>query len=141
MSKGYIFEYKNENEFKKLEKSVKKYNMRAYKKLLFEYYDELKDGKFLGRVVSTNSKEKSSTYELVLPTDDLFTKVHGEISLHYTVFKEKNFILLETISPEEILLEGHFSELTTYKGVMVSKKHSQKDMFKINLLNVLERLD
>jgi len=141
MSKGFIFEYKNENEFKKLEKSVRKYNMRAYKRLLFEYYDLLKDGKFLGKVISTNSKEKSKKYELKLPTDDLFSKVHGEISLIYTVFEDKNIIFLETITPEDILLEGHFSELTTYKGVMVSKKHAEKDMFKINLLSMLERLD
>ena len=29
MNKGFIFEYKNENEFRKLERSVKKYNMLA----------------------------------------------------------------------------------------------------------------
>ena len=29
---SYIFEYLKENEFKKLERSVKKYNMLAYKK-------------------------------------------------------------------------------------------------------------
>ena len=43
MNKGYIFEYRNENEFRKLERSVKKYNMLAYKKLTFEYYDSLKE--------------------------------------------------------------------------------------------------
>ena len=44
MNKGYIFENRNENEFRKLERSVKKYNMLAYKKLTFEYYDSLKEG-------------------------------------------------------------------------------------------------
>ena len=76
MNKGYIFEYRNENEFKKLERSVKKYNMLAYKKLTFEYYDDLKNGKFLGKLVSTNSKEGSKGYELRIPTDEMFTKVH-----------------------------------------------------------------
>ena len=45
MKGSYIFEYLNENEFKKLERSVKKYNMLAYKKLVFDYYpsyDEIK---------------------------------------------------------------------------------------------------
>ena len=36
--KGYIIDYINENEFKKLERALKKYNMLAYKKLNFEYY-------------------------------------------------------------------------------------------------------
>jgi len=34
----YIFEYEDENNFKKLESALKKYNMLAYKKLYFEYY-------------------------------------------------------------------------------------------------------
>lgn len=139
MSKGYIFEYKNENEFNKKESSVKKYNMLAYKKLIFEYYESLKNGELLGKLVSTNSKENTKTYELKLPTDDIFAKVHGEMVLHYTVYEEKNVILLETITPEELLMEGHKSELSTYKGVMISKKTADKDMFKINLLSMLER--
>ena len=39
----------------------------------------------------------------------------------------------------EILSEGHASELVTYKGVMVSKQHAEKDMFKINLLNMIQK--
>lgn len=31
---NYLIEYLNENEFRKRERSVKKYNMLAYKKLL-----------------------------------------------------------------------------------------------------------
>ncbi len=139
MSKGYIFEYKDENEYNKKESSVKKYNMLAYKKLIFEYYESLKNGELLGKLVSTNSKENTKNYELKLPTDDIFAKVHGEIVLHYTVYEDKNVILLETITPEDLLMEGHKSELSTYKGVMISKKNADKDMFKINLLNMLER--
>ncbi|MDD4027684.1 MAG: hypothetical protein PHN54_01320 [Bacilli bacterium] len=139
MTKSYIFEYRDENEFNKKERSVKKYNMLAYKKLIFEYYESLKNGDLLGKVVSTNSKENTKSYELKIPTDEMFAKVHGEMILHYTVYEDKNVILLETITPEELLMEGHKSELSTYKGVMISKKNAEKDMFKINLLNMLER--
>ncbi|MDD3048371.1 MAG: hypothetical protein PHQ89_00035 [Bacilli bacterium] len=135
----FVFEYFNENEFKKLERSVKKYNMLAFKKLTFEYYPDLKDGKFLGKLVSTNSKEKTKTYELKLPTDDIFAKIHGDMTLHYTVYEDKNVILLNTLTPEGILSEGHRTELATYKGVMISKTNQEKDMFKINLLKMLER--
>ena len=134
---NYHFEYVNENEFRKKERSVRKYNMLAYKKLTFSYYPELRKGNFLGQEVSRNEKDKTVSYELKLPTDELFVKVHGEIILHYTVYTEKNIILLTNITPEGILDEGHRAELSTYKGVMISKKNPEKDMFKINLLNRL----
>ena len=37
----YIFEYLDENDFRKKERSVRKYNMLAYKKLTFDYYPKL----------------------------------------------------------------------------------------------------
>ena len=74
-----------------------------------------------------------------LPTDKLFIKVHGEIRLHYTVYEDKNIVLLTNITPDEILDEAHRTELGTYKGVMISKKNPEKDMFKVNLLNMLQK--
>ncbi len=139
MRETYAFEYVNENEFKKIERSVKKYNMLAYKKLYFEYYPALKEGNLLGQVVEENPAEKTKTYELKLPTDMMFSKVHGDIKLYYVVYEEKKIIMLDRIEPVDILSEGHQSELVTYKGVMVSKEHAEKDMFKINLLNMIQK--
>ena len=139
MKQSYIFEYLNENDFRKKERSVKKYNMLAYKKLTFEYYPEIRNGNFLGELVAVNKKDKTKDYELKLPTDSLFAKVHGEIRLHYTVYEDKNIILLTNITPEGILDEGHRAELSTYKGVMISKSNPEKDMFKVNLLNMLQK--
>ena len=139
MKNTYIFEYLDENDFRKKERSVRKYNMLAYKKLTFTYYPELRKGNFLGKKISENAKDKTITYELQLPTDELFVKVHGEITLHYTVYTEKGIILLTNITPEGILDEGHRAELSTYKGVMISKTNPEKDMFKINLLNMLDK--
>ena len=137
MKESFIFEYTNENEFKKYERSLKKYNMLAYKKLYFSYYPSLKEGKFLGEIVKEDKDTRS--YELKLPTDVMFSKVHGDIKLHYTVYEDKKIVMIDKISPEGILGEGHQSELTTYKGVMVSKANHDKDMFKINLLNMLQK--
>ncbi len=136
---GFIFEYLDENDFRKKERSVRKYNMLAYKKLTFNYYPELRKGNFLGEEVARSEKDKTISYELKLPTDDLFAKVHGEIRVHYTVYTEKKIILLTNITPEGILDEGHRAELSTYKGVMISKTNPEKDMFKINLLNMLQK--
>jgi len=139
MKESYMFEYINENEFKKLERSLKKYNMLAYKKLYFEYYPALKEGSFLGELVSTNSSQATKTYELKLPTDIMFSKVHGDIKLVYLVYENEKIVMLDKIMPVDILSEGHQQELVTYKGVMVSKQHSEKDMFKINLLNMIQK--
>ena len=136
--KGFILDYINENEFRKLERSLKKYNMLAYKKLNFEYYPELRSGNFVGELISKNKTEKTETYELKLPSDNMFKQVHGDVTLRYIVYKEQNVVMLDTITPTDILLEGHMAELTTYKGVMISKANASKDMFKIDLLNMLQ---
>ena len=139
MKETYIFDYVNENEFRKLERSIKKYNMLAYKKLYFEYYPSLKEGNFLGKVIATDEAKGTTTYELKLPTDAMFSKVHGDIKLYYIVYSREKTVMLDKFEPLGILGEGHASELVTYKGVMVSKEHAEKDMFKINLLNMIQK--
>ncbi len=139
MKETYIFDYVNENEFRKLERSIKKYNMLAYKKLYFEYYPALKEGNFLGKVIMTDKTNDTTTYELKLPTDAMFSKVHGDIKLYYVVYHKEKIVMLDKFEPIDILSEGHASELVTYKGVMVSKEHADKDMFKINLLNMIQK--
>jgi len=137
MKNSYVIEYLNENEFRKKERAVKKYNMLAYKKLIFEFYPGFREGKFDGVVISKNTAEGFTKYELKLPTDAMFSKVYGDLVLHYTVYSNQKIVMLNNITPDDILTEGHQKELTTYKGVPVSKSHAEKDMFKINLLNML----
>ena len=136
--KGFILDYINENEYRKLERALKKYNMLAFKKLNFEYYPSLRNGEFIGALVSKNQKAGTKTYELKLPSDHMFSQVHGDIKLHYIVYEKEKVVMLDTITPSDILLEGHMAELTTYKGVMISKNNAEKDMFKIDLLNMLQ---
>ncbi len=136
--KGYVLDYINENEFKKLERALKKYNMLAFKKLNFDFYPALRNGNFLGEKVAVNKKNNTESYELKLPSDKMFTQIHGEVKLLYTVHKNEQVVMLEEITPSKILLEGHMSELTAYKGIMISKANAQKDMFKIDLLNMLQ---
>ena len=139
MKQNYIFEYQSENEFRKKERTLRKYNMFAYKKLTFEYYPEIRSGNFLGELVAVNKKEHTKSYELKLPTAELFAKVHGEIRLHYTVYEDKKIVLLTNITPDGILDEGHRAELSTSKGVMISKSNPGKDMFKVNLMSMLRK--
>ncbi len=136
--KNYVLDYVNENEYRKLERSLKKYNMRAFKKLNFEYYPDFRDGKFPGEIISKNKEAGTVTYELKLPSDSMFAQVHGEVKLIYTVYKKETTVMLNEILPRDILLEGHRSELGTYKGIMISKANAEKDIFKIDLLNMLQ---
>ena len=139
MNRAYIIDYVNENEFKKKEKAIKKYNMLAYKKLLFEYYPALREGNFQGVIVSTDKENGIVNYELKLPTDKMFAQVHGNIVLHYSVYEGQKIVMLKTLSPEEVLAEGHREELTTYKGVMVTKSNKDRDIFMINLFSELNK--
>lgn len=136
---SYLVEYLNENEFKKKERSLKKYNMLAFKELVFKCVPALRNGELQGEIVSKNSKEGITKYKYKLPTDHLFSKVHGDIYLHYTLYENQKLIMLDTLTPEELLSEGHQKELTAYKGVMLSKSHTERDMFKINLLNSMNK--
>jgi len=137
MKNSYVIEFLNENEFRKKERAVKKYNMLAYKKLIFEFYPGFREGKFNGVAVAKNGIEGFTKYELKLPTDAMFSKVYGDLILHYTVYENQKIVMLNNITPDDILTEGHQKELSTYKGVPISKSHAEKDMFKINLLNML----
>ena len=139
MKNSFVIEYLNENEFRKKERAVKKYNMLAYKKLAFDFYPSFRDGNFKGIVLSKNTKDGITKYELKLPTDRMFAAVHGDVKLHYTVYENQKLVMLDTLLPEDILTDGYQKELTTYKGVMVSKSHADRDMFKINLLNSMNK--
>ena len=46
--------------------------------------------------------------------------------------------MLTGLEPRSILMDGHKSELTAYKGIMISKQNAAKEMFKIDLLSRLE---
>ena len=128
MKNRFILDYLDENNFKKLERSLKKYNMVAYKKLMFDFYPKLRSGEFVGELVSINKHEQTETYDLRLPTDSLFVKVYGEVKLNYTVYKNNNVVMLNNLEPKDILLDGHKSELTAYKGIMISKANAQKEL-------------
>lgn len=136
-TKHYHIIYLLDKEFKKIEQGLKKCNMLAYKKLKSEYYPSIESGNFIGKKISKKG-EYLLEYELMLPTDPLFSKIYGDCKLIYSVYLDEKTVVLETIEPENILLEGYKDELTTYKGILVSKEHRDKDIFRINLLNMLE---
>lgn len=133
----YILDYLDEKKFQKIERSLKKYNMLAYKKLILDYYPSLKKGKFIGNLIESN--EEHDKYELKLPTDLIFQKVHGDIKLFYKVNKNEKIIILENIEPSEILITGHKCELITYKGKSIFAKEKNKNDLSFDLLDFMSK--
>ena len=133
----FTLDYRNEEEYKKLEHGLKKYINLAYKKLNYEYYPALKNGKFKGELVSYDKINDSQTYEIKLPCEHLFSQVYCDLIFKYTVYKSKNVVMLENIFPTDILMEAHLFELTTYKGVIISRTNAEVDKCKVSLLSSL----
>lgn len=127
----YNIEYENEKNFKQLERSLKKYSIPAYKELMFKHLPNLRSGNFEDAIVNEEG------YEIVLTIDKMFEKVNGKCKLVFKI--ENNSVILLDIVPNKILLEGHNPELLTYKGVLISKDNKEKEMFRINLLNMIDK--
>ena len=66
-------------------------------KLLFYYYPNLKEGKFDGKIIEQNKEAGRTKYELELPADEIFKKIHGHISVIYTVNEKEKVIPLNSI--------------------------------------------
>lgn len=124
--KHYHIIYFFDKNLKKIEQGLKKCNMLAYKKLKSEYYPSIENGNFIGKKISKKN-EHILKYELMLPSDPLFSKIYGDCKLIYSVNKDEKTIYIETIEPENLLLEDFKREI-----------FSEKVMFKNQLLNMLE---
>ena len=133
MKNSYVIEYLNENEFRKKERAVKKYNMLAYKKLIFEFYPNFREGKFNGVVVSKNTTEGITKYELKLPidSDSTLSDMNENFTLHYVVYETKDLVILDTITPETYQIG-----LNSYKGVAINKANTER-VYRVNLLSSL----
>lgn len=129
----YEIEYVNEKEFRQLERGLKRYNMLAYKDYYFTYRPKLQAGDFSDAVLD------GDVYEIGLRTNEMFKKAYGQCKLIFKVIG--NTVFLIDITPSDKILDGHNSELAVYKGILVSKDNKDKDIFKINLLNMIQTDD
>ncbi len=113
-----IIRYDNENDFKKLERSLKKYCGKSWKYYCFQILPKLR-----------KEHKLNGEYEINLLADDLFCKVYGDIKLLFRV--ENDVAILEKFIPEDILLDGYMLDLPTIKGIPF---RDDKDLFKIKLM-------
>ena len=115
----YKITYLDETEYTKLLKGLKEINMLAYKDIIFK---------------KKPFNTEQGKHELILTTDDDFKKVHGEIKLIYSTYKDT--IVIENIEPSEVLMEYHKARKNTNKGIPFIDK---KDLFKINLIKEMKK--
>lgn len=100
-------------------RSLRIYNKRAYKQLVFkELFEEL-DFKLYG----------DNIYTAELLTDELFKKVYGTCKVVVLIRNEQAKII--RIEPMDLLLDGYRRLLRTYKGVPY---RNEKDLFKIKAI-------
>ena len=105
------------NQFNKKMRALKKYCPQAYKYLLFEHQNPMKDG----------------IYEEELPTSKEFKFVYGQIKIKYEI---KNGVLnYQDIEPSQFFLDGYRFDLNVYKGIYY---RNNRDKFMINLFLTLK---
>lgn len=109
------------NEINKLLRSMRKYCMRAYKQLIFDF----------NKLTPINKRE----YRLDLITDKIFELVYGPIFL--IVEFEQEEIVINRVEPYDFFKNGHAIELQTYKGIPVANKKARE---KIKILEGLGKI-
>lgn len=128
-SKNIRITYENENEFRKLERALKTYNMLAYKDYIFDLLQKLKQGKTIGDEIEEN------LFKVHLQSSEIVEFVYGESYFTYRIEDDNKAVLLD-MEPREFLIAGHQKELPAYKGVPIA---GPKDRFKVDLYLTLHK--
>ena len=130
----YVLNYSNEQDFKKRERVLKKYNMLAYKKLMFEVYPLMRQGEFTGTLVDYNKKEEVKTYEFLLPNDYVFN--FEGVKLIYAVYTRKKEIMLNAITISDEFLNKCNNII--YNDDSISIDNDDQYIFNVELVNFSE---
>lgn len=118
MNFKHIF-YDDTKELKNLMRSMRTYNKRAYKQLIFkERFEEL-----------TFNEYENNLYVAELLTDELFEKVYGKCKVICEIRNNQAKVLW--LEPKELLKAGFNRILDTYKGVPY---RNEQDLFKIKVV-------
>lgn len=114
-------EYKNECDFMKKTRALKKYFMPAYKDLVFEF----KEKKLF------NLENGRHTYNLKVSKKTEL--IYGKFQLVYSV--ENGRVIFEDIKPNGLLLDCYRSYLFIEKGTPC---RDERDYFKINVVMLIK---
>ena len=105
------------------EKALDKVSRLAYKDLIFNVKEEIRNGIF------DRGTFEGDIYRVALKQDSVHEFVYGKIEAVFRInHEEKTFEFLE-IEPSEFIMEVHRKILPIYKGVMY---RNDRDKFKID---------
>ncbi|MBR2711266.1 MAG: hypothetical protein IKE89_02225 [Bacilli bacterium] len=108
----------DENDYRKKLKGLKMYFKKSYKHLVFEIMPSLSEyGK------------KDGIYSIDIPIDELFIKCYGKLQLYFSV--KNDLVIIEDITPCDILLQCHKGILPIYHGIPY---YQERDLFKLKIL-------
>lgn len=127
-SKNIRVSYEDENVFNKYARSLRQYNMLAYKDFIFNLMSNIKAGKTIGELIDDN------LYKVDLISDKLFEFVYGKVYFVYKI-EDEHIAKLLYIEPRNFFLEGHSRQLPSYKGCPIV---GPKDRFKVDLYLALK---
>lgn len=113
----------DENSYTLATRSLRKFNMTAYKQLLFEVLPSLRAGSNLG------TKQSDGTYKVYLKADSSFEFVYGKIYLIYSL-EGKNAIMIHDLCPFNVLHSLYKKIPPVIDGVPICDSSA---MFKLNL--------
>lgn len=116
--------YRDENDFIKKLRGLKRINKRAYKQFVFEI---CKNERYWNRT--------NGTHEIELDTDSLFRLIHGKVLVHYTTIKNGKCFIIDNLSPEDLLINSYFKDPVVIKGVPIK---DDKDIVKLNIVLKME---
>lgn len=108
----------DENLYTKKSKALRRYFMKCYKYLIFKAIPKLKE-----------PGKKDGAYKVALPTEELFKRVYGEITLLFSV--KNDVAVIEDITPDRILTACYTRDLPVYKGIPYETK---KDLDKLKIM-------
>ncbi len=123
----YRIQYVDEARFNVLMKTLKYYNMRAYKDFVFYHLPYIRNGKLIATKVGDE-------YEIYLKSDPVFEFVYGNLCVYFKVDDE--IVTFTRIEPESFLEAGRRCQLPIYKGCPIT---SAKDRFMVDYYNVKDK--
>ena len=125
--KRYKIKYENEYIFNKLLRSLKTYNMVAYKDFVFKDLPDIRQGNFRGT-------KEDNIYTLEYKSNELFEFVHGKVKITYKV--NENYVVLLNVEPKNFLLESFKRILEVYKGCPIT---CARDRFLVDFYGVQKK--
>lgn len=117
--------YDDNLELSKCLRALKKYNMTAYKEIIFNDRKELK-----------SERVRGNRYKAKLTTDRRFKKVYGDVCVVFV--KSKDIIKVISIEPTDFFIEAFRRLLDTYHGTPYITK---TDLFKLKLYEAIGGLE